>query len=45
MEDVVCEVTPSNGVHVLEDWVGYGIPEALDLLHKEATFIVKHRAD
>ena len=45
VEDVICEITPSTGVHVLEDWAGYGIPEALDLLHKEASFIVKHRAD
>ena len=41
--DIVVEVTPSNGIHVLEDWVGFGVSESLILLQKEAQFILKYR--
>eukprot|EP01084_Bolivina_argentea_P149844 261718_1 len=45
VEDVYCEITPSNGIHVLEDWTGYGVPEARILLQKEAEFILKYKKD
>ena len=44
-EDIVVEVTPCNGIHVLEDWVGFGVSESLTLLQKEAQFILKHRKE
>jgi len=42
MNDVHVEMTPANGTHVMEDWVGFGVPESMDLLQKESRFIIRH---
>ena len=37
-------MTPQCGIHVLEDFQGYGIVEATRLIDKESHFILKHIA-
>jgi len=41
VEDVVCEISPS-GLHVLECFANFGVPESIDLIQKEAKFILEH---